>query len=475
MQQEEVYEKRDVMPVIAATSITCGLDVHKEKIDACIRTNDGTIEGKLEEKTFSTMRGSLIELRDWILSFKCFHVLMESTGVYWMPIYFLLEEVLHMDVRLGNARNIKNTPGRPKTDKEDAKWLSRLCMLGYLLKSFIVSRPFREIREYTRYHKKLVEERARHINRIEKLLQMNGYKLSSVLSNIVGVSGRRLLTKLSEKGSVSVEDVRLAIDKRVKKTAEEIAYAINGDMKPTSRILLKAQLSKLTDCDKEISKIHELMFKLSAPYARAIEIIESIPGLSKLSALYIISEIGTDLSMFETSNHLASWAGLAPKGDVSADKIGIKRTQRANRYLKSVLVECAWATTRVKTSRLSMWFWHNKNRIGDKKAIIAVARKLLCYIYAMLRNDTLYDVSLDRAQENKNKAKKLDSARKIVDNNEKFKELKSVCDELNEKVNNSLCDVHSEKSNSETDAIHKEEDVPHLKKRGRPPKNLTAS
>ena len=159
---------------------SCGLDVHKEMIEACVIDSDGN----KQRKTIDTMRKSLYALKEWILSLGCLHVLMESTSVYWIPIYEILEEVRGMDVGVGNARHMKQAPGRPKTDKADADWISRLCMVGFILKSFVVGRKFRELREYTRYHKKLVQERARQVNRIEKLLQMNGFKMSSVISDI---------------------------------------------------------------------------------------------------------------------------------------------------------------------------------------------------------------------------------------------------------------------------------------------------
>jgi len=394
--------------------VACGMDVHKDKIDVCVRTGDGSADGNVIIKTFSTMRNSLYELRDWLISLNCFKVLMESTGVFWMPIYWILEEVRGMNVGVGNSRDLKNAPGRPKTDKEDAKWLSRLCMFGLVLKSFVVERPFRALREYTRYHKKLVQERARQINRVEKLLQMNGFKLSSVLSSITGVSSMRILTKLAEKGKLSVSDVRAELDKRCKSTPEEIESAINGEMKPTSRLLLRFQLEKIRRCDDEIYEVYDFMLHLSQEHQWAIDIIETIPGMSTLSAVYVIAEIGTDLSSFKTANHLAAWAGLAPKDNRSADKARASKTQKANQYIKSLLVQCAWAATKTRGTRLSLWFWRNKTRLGDKKAITAVARKLLRYIYAMLKNGTYYDRSLDVAYADNIGAIKLEAAQKIV-------------------------------------------------------------
>lgn len=396
--------------------IACGMDIHKDKIDACIRIGDGSAEGEVIIRTFSTMRKSLYDLRGWLLSLGCFKVLMESTGVFWMPIYWLLEEVAGMNVGVGNARDLKNAPGRPKTDKEDAKWLSRLCMFGLVLKSFIVPRPFRALREYTRYYKKLVQEQARHKSRIEKLLQMNGFKLSSVLSDITGISGRKILARLARDGSLNVSDIRGEIQGTCRHTPEEIECAINGIMKHSSQILLKLHLNKLEAGDRELDEVYSHMLHLAKDYEPAISIIESIPGMSTLSAIYIIAEIGTDLSAFPTSGHLAAWAGLSPKANESADKARAKKTRKANRYVKTLLIQCAWAAVKARDTRLALWYWSNKTRLGDKKAITAVARKLLCYIYAMLRDRTLYDKSLDEAYVKNNRAKKLEAAHKIIGN-----------------------------------------------------------
>ena len=395
----------------AAYLPACGLDVHKDKIDACIIDR----EGQVHHKSFDTMRKSLQGLKEWILSLGCMNVLMESTGVYWIPPYEMLEEVKDMNVGVGNARHMKNVPGRPKTDKEDSKWIAKLCMMGLILKSFVVGRKFRELREYTRYHKKLVQDRTRQINRIEKLLQMNGFKLSSVLSDITGVSGLRLLDKLSKKGHVTLEDVKDSLAPRVKKTPEEIERAINGRIKHTSRILLSRMLARLKACDSEISEIYNMMREVAAEHTPQVKIIDSIPGLGELSALYIIAEISTDMSSFKTANHLASWAGLSPKVKESAGKIKSSTTKKANIYIKSILIECAWAAVKKRNTRISNWYWHNSKRLGHKKAITAVARKLLVYIYTLLKNGELYDDSLDVADTIKREALKLDSAHKIIE------------------------------------------------------------
>jgi transposase len=463
--------------------IACGMDVHKDKIDVCIRAGDGSADGDVVIRTFSTMRKALFELRDWLISLKCFKVLMESTGVYWMPVYWLLEEVGDMNVGIGNSRHLKNLPGRPKTDKEDAKWLSRLCMFGLVLKSFVVERPFRALREYTRYHKKLVQERARQINRIEKLLQMNGFKLSSVLRDIAGGSARRILEKLVDKGELNVYDIKSVLDKRCRSTPEEIECAINGVMKQTSRVLLKMHLKKLEGCDRDIEEAFNAMVRLSEEHDWAIRIIASIPGMSIQSAIYIIAEIGTGLSSFKTADHLAAWAGLAPKHNESAGKARPSKTKKANQYVKSLLIQCAWAATKTRDTRLSLWYWRNQSRLGEKKAITAVARKLLCYIYAMLKSGTFYDTSLDVAYANETRAQKHDMAQKILGSR------KSDAPHFEQSGNSK--DVHNAPG---WDGIHKEapeptdkrdgsgnqlkngiespKETPEPKKRGRPKKTV---
>ena len=396
--------------------VACGMDVHRDHIEVCVRAGDGSPDGVVSNRSFSTMRKALLELRDWLVSMCCFNVLMESTSVYWVPMYNILEEDERIHIGVGNSRDLKNAPGRPKTDKEDAKWLSRLCMFGMVLKSFIVPRAFRELREYTRYHRKLVQERARHVNRIEKLLQINGFKLSSVLSDITGASGTRILTKLADTGQLSVNDIRAALDRNCKHTPEEIECAINGALKATSRWLLKLQLQRLARCGQDIDEVYQAMLDISKEHAAAIRIIASIPGMSTQSAIDIIAEIGTDLSAFPTANHLAAWAGLAPKENESAGKVRPSRTKKANPYVKSLLVQCAWAATKTRGTRLSIWYWRNHNRLGNKKAITAVARKLLCYIYAMLKSGKPYDKSLDTAYTRYSEVIKLDAAVKTIGN-----------------------------------------------------------
>ena len=442
----------------------CGLDVHKDVIEACVYDKDGN--GVL--KTFSTMRRELFGLRDWLLSLKCFHVLMESTSVFWIPIYEILESVSGMDVGVGNARHMKNFPGRAKTDKADAAWVAKLSAIGYILKSFVVGRKFRELREYTRYHKKQVEERARHINRIEKLLQMNGFKLSSVLTDITGVSALRLLKKLRDNGRVTLVDVMAALERGCKHTPEEIESAINGEMKPTSRLLLGLQLKKLESLDKEIAEVYDEMVRLAKPFESTVNIIDSIPGIGLQSAIYILAEIGDDLSSFPSVKHFTAWAGVAPKDDESAGKLKGSKTKKANKYIKTVLIECAWSVTRIRSVRAANWYWRSVGRLGKKKAITGVARRLLSYVYTLLKSGELYDKSLDEADTERLKAQKLESARKLLGQPDSSTESEFV-----RKPAKIATPRYRKKSPDEAAAADPPPAPPQPKKRGRPRKEKT--
>ena len=416
---------------MAAVNVpACGLDVHKDVIEAAVID----AEGNFVQRTFDTMRKSLYELRAWLISLGCMKVLMESTGIFWIPVYEMLEDVPGMDVGIGNASHMKNVPGRPKTDKEDSKWIARLCMMGLILKSFVVGRKFRELREFTRYHKKLVQERVRVINRIEKLLQMNGFRLSSVLSALDGVSAIKILRRLQEKGTVTVADIEQLRARGLRKSSEEIERAISGQMKWTSRLLLGRMLTRLKTLDTEIDEIYALMVDMSKDHAPAIKIIDSIPGIAEQSAIYILAEIGMDMSAFRTANHITAWSGLAPKISESAGKVRSSKTKKANVYLKTILTECAWAAVKSRGTRLHNWYWRNVKRLGEKKAITAVARKLLVYIYAMLKSGTLYDGSLDVADTEIHKAQKLASARKTIAHHQGSAVKNEQCDSANQKT-----------------------------------------
>ena len=395
-------------------SISCGLDVHKDLIEACILKVNGTEEPDMIQKSFTTLRGDVIELRDWLLEHDCMNVAMESTGVYWRPVYEILEEVEGINLCLVNAHHMRNVPGK-KDDEDDAEWIAALYMCGLLNKSFVPEQGIRDLREYTRFYIKLNQSRTQQSNRIEKFLQTHGFKLSSVLSSVTGtVSGKRILGILCTHGEVSVLDVQEALDRGVKKTVEEVAFAIVGKLTLTLQILLKLLFDTFISIEKNLDSIFVEMRKASAPYESQIALIDTIPGIDILAATYIIAEIGIDMSRFKTEGHLVSWAGLCPRNDISAGKIKSKKILKGNTYVKAILCQCAWTAVRARNTRLSNWYWRNAKRLGEKKAIIAVARKLLCYIYHIISTGKPYDRQLDLEDTEKYKAYKLESAKKQV-------------------------------------------------------------
>jgi len=392
---------------------TCGLDIHKETIEACMLILSNRDEPEIIRESFTTLRGDLMRLREWLKIKGCMNVAMESTGVYWRPVYEVLEDVQGMNLCLANAQHMKNLPGR-KTDVKDAEWIAQLYMCGLLDKSYVPEKGIRDLREYTRFYSKIVQERVRQLNRIEKFLQTHGFKLSSVLSSIDGASSRRILEKLCEDGEASVSDVRRCLAGGVRKTADEIAYAINGKLSDTSRALLRLLLDALHSHDATLENIRRGMRAASAPYESMITLLCTIPGISELSATYIIAETGVDMSAFSNSGKLVSWAGLCPRNDESAGVIKSKKITKGNNHVKTVLCQCAWAAVTARNTRLSNWYWCNVKRLGQKKAIISVSRKLLCYIYSMLSTGEIYDCELDRADTERYYAFKIESARKQI-------------------------------------------------------------
>ena len=419
-------------------SISCGLDVHKDLIEACILKVNGTDEPDAIRKSYTTLRDDVLELSDWLKEHGCMNVAMESTGVYWRPVYEILEEVEGINLCLVNAHHMRNVPGK-KNDEDDAEWIASLYMCGLLEKSFVPEKGIRSLREFTRFYVKLNQSKNQQSNRIEKFLQTHGFKLSSVLSSVTGtVSGRRILEKLCTHGEVSVSDVEESLDRGVKKTVEEIAYAIVGKLTLTLQILLRMLLDSFYSIEKNMGALYENMQNASTPYKSFIALIDTIPGIDILAATYIIAEIGVDMSRFKTVGHLVSWAGLCPRDDISAGKIKSKKIMKGNSYVKVILCQCAWAAVRTRNTRLSNWYWRNAKRLGEKKAIIAVARKLLCYIYYILSTGKPYDKELDKADTEKYRAYKLESAKKqilMLDVGSKTPKAGASCDGNNETTN----------------------------------------
>ena len=369
----------------------CGVDVHKDMIEACII--QGIENPNFIRQQFLTIPSELQEFVQWLYENDCYHIAMESTGVYWKPIYETIEEFspYYESIIVANAHHMRNLPGR-KTDVKDAEWIATLLQHGLLEPSFVPERTIRNLREYSHTYKNYISEKSRCINRMEKFLQTHGFKLSSVLSDINNVSGIRILTILSEKGSLSVDDVRNAISSNTKCSAEEIQSAICGRLNVNERFLLSDSLDQLSSLQKRIDKILAMMATISEPYKKLLDQLDSIPGIDITAAMLILAEIGpVPQEVFPSSAHLCSWAGLSPRNDQSAGKISSKKIMPGNPYIKSILCQSAWAAVRSRNTPFGHWFWSHQGKLGKKKAIIAVSRKILALIYHLLQTDQFYD------------------------------------------------------------------------------------
>lgn len=370
----------------------CGLDVHRDMVEACILYGAASEPQAIREQ-FQTTRGELSRLTEWLHDNDCRHIAMESTGVYWRPVYETIEaEWAGYDcLMVVNAHHMRNLPGR-KSDVKDAEWIATLLRYGLLENSFIPARTIRDLREFVRLRRIMVQERSRHINRLEKFLQTHGFKLSSVLNDILCVSGRKLLNTLVQTGTLFPEYVRKAVDRRLKRPVEEITAAVCGSINRPERAILRLLLKKPDEVDGDLAYIDVQTAELAADYRREMELLDSIPGIDILSAVTLLGEIGpAPQESFPTPGHLNSWAGLVPRNDESAGKVKSKRILPGNPYIKTILCQVAWVAVKVRGSPFHAWFWSHQGHLGRRKAIIAVARKILKLIYRLLESGLPYD------------------------------------------------------------------------------------
>lgn len=360
----------------------CGLDVHKKSVVACVLTPEGQ-----ETRTFTTMTKDLLELKKWLLRAGVTHVAMESTGVYWKPIYNLLEDSLTLLVV--NAQHIKAVPGR-KTDVKDSEWIADLLHHGLLRGSFIPDRSLRELRDLVRYRRTLIHDQTRIINRIGKTLEGANIKLSSVATDIVGVSGRLILQAMID----GVEDPKAlaAMAKgRLRQKSDSLEDALLGLVGTHQRRLLQSQLGHLDYLDKEIAKLDDDVSAYMGPYQSIIEQMDTVHGIGRRGAEEILVEIGPDVvARFADAHHLASWSGICPGNNESAGKHKSGKTRHGNPWLRSALVEAAWAAIKVKHGYFSGLYHRLAGRRGSKRAIVAVAHAILITIYSMLKNGTVF-------------------------------------------------------------------------------------
>jgi transposase len=362
-----------------------GLDVHKDTVVACVRiVTDG--KAAHEVKTFGTTTSQLCALSDWLSERGCTHAAMESTGVYWRPVWHVLEGSL--ELVLANAMHIRNVPGR-KSDVNDATWISDLLAHGLIRGSFVPPSQVQEMRDLTRTRKQLVREAAQHSLRIQKTLEDANLKLASVVSDILGKSGRAILDALV-KGTTDPTVLADLADRRLKVSRDELVEALRGRVRPHHRFLIKLHLDQIDALDQAVRDVEARLGDALAPFRDLVELLISIPGISHTAANVMLSEIGTDMSRFPTAGHLVSWAGLCPRSDESAGKRRSTRLRKGGQWLKTTLVQCAWAAARKKDSYLKALFHRIRSRRGPKKAAVAVAASMLTAAYHMLKTGVLY-------------------------------------------------------------------------------------
>src|SRR5437773_789765 len=363
----------------------CGLDVHQATITACLLL-DGERRPKKVVRTFRTMRSELEEFRDWLKSFEVTHVAFEGTGVYWMPVYTVLEG--HFDISVVNARHVRQLPGR-KTDVNDSQWLATLLRHGLLRKSFVPAKEIRALRDMTRYRRMLVQSGTTEKNRILKLLEMAGIKLGAVASDVFGKSGMDMI-RARAAGNLALDDIVQMARSKLRKKLADLRLALDVLLDEHHRLMLRDQLARLDRTSDEIARYDALLMERVAPYEEHLALLCSIDGIQRIAAIEIFAEVGPDLSSFPTDGHFSSWAGTCPGQHESAGKPRNARRRRGNPYLQSILVECALAATRKKGTYLNDKYHRLRARRGTMRALFAVAHKLCRAVHRVLTTRTTH-------------------------------------------------------------------------------------
>jgi len=363
----------------------CGLDVHKEIVVACLLVREG---GKVvkEIRTFLTMTVDLVVLHDWLKAHQVTHVAMESTGIYWRPVFNLLEG--DFTILLVNAAHIKTVPGR-KTDVKDCEWIADLLSHGLLRGSFIPPEPIRDLRDLTRYRKSLTDERVRQVQRLQKFLEGANIKLASVATNVMGVSGRAMLEALIA-GSTDPQVLSELAKGRLRKKLPELKKALEGRFRSPHGFMVAEILTHLDFLDEAIERVSQEVSNRIIPFSRKVELMDLIPGINQRVAEGVLSEMGADMSFFPSHRHAASWAGLCPGNNESAGKRKSGRVRKGNQWLRRYLIEASWAAVQKRATYLSALYHRLVPRRGKKKAIVAVAHTLLVMIYHILKDQVPY-------------------------------------------------------------------------------------
>lgn len=365
-----------------------GLDVHKKSVTACRVVPAAGRGWQKETKRFGTMTADLLKLADWLRAGQVTAVAMESTGVYWKPVFNILES--EFEVLLVNARHIKYVPGR-KSDVSDAQWIAELLQHGLLKASYVPETPQRDLRDLIRYRTALIQERTREINRVQKVLEDANVKLASVATNVMGVSGRQMLEALI--GGVEDPEALADLAKgRLRAKIPQLELALEGRVRDSHRLLLRLYLEHIDDLNSKIEKLNEEIDRLIVPFDQEEQLrrLDGIPGVGRDVAQVILAELGADMSRFPSAAHAASWAGLAPGKNESAGKNRSGKITPGNRHLKSALVQAAHAVSRTKDNYLAAQFRRLAARRGKKRAAVAVAHSILVIAYHILQDGTEY-------------------------------------------------------------------------------------
>jgi transposase len=363
-----------------------GLDVHKQSVEACVRRMEA--DGQIHQHTrhWATMTADILMMADWMAAQGVTHVAMESTGVFWKPIFNILE--LRFKVLLVNARHLKQVPGR-KSDIRDCQWIAQLLQYGLLNGSFIPPRFQRELRDLTRHRTQLVEERTRTSNRIEKVLEDANIKLGSVASEVLGASGRAMIEALIE-GKKDPAQIADLARRQLRGKIPQLEKALQGRLTEHHRFLLQLLWKQLHQQELLIAELEAKIVELTQPFAAEIERLDAIPGVDRRVAEVVLAELGPDMTPFRTHRHVASWAGMSPGNEESAGKRRKRRITPGNRWLKRTLVQAGWAASHTKNSYLASQYRRLLGRRGKKRALVAVAHSILVIIYQILKTGTAY-------------------------------------------------------------------------------------
>jgi len=363
-----------------------GVDVGQATVVATVLVGAPHERPKKETRTFRTLTRELLEMREWFLAKGVTHVALEGTGIYWRPVYVLLEDAF--DIIVGNAHHIKNVPGR-KTDVKDSEWLADLARHGLIKRSFVPPKPLRRVRDLLRYRRKLVESRATERNRLLKLLETANIKLASVVTDVFGVSGLLMLRALVEGRATPSETAQLARG-LLRKKVGDLELALEGRLEEHHRFLLNLQLRRLDQLDSDVALLDARIDEALSPYQEQRQLLEQIPGVSHILAAVLLAELGTDMSVFPSARHVAAWAGVCPGNNESAGKRKATSARKGNVHLRTALVEAAVAASRKKGSYLRDKFHRLRARRGPKRAAMAIGHKILVAAYHMLSTGTSY-------------------------------------------------------------------------------------